>query len=239
MSLFLVEHKTTSDDISPGSPWWRRVISIDPQVTIYLNGLQASGLDCRGVVYDALRKPAHRPSSKGETAEHYERRVCDAIAKDPERYYQRSGPVRLHEERSESGFDVWQTAAQIRESKRLGMWPRNPDSCLQWNRACDYLPVCTGEAEIDDPFLYRRSELLHEELGLPPGDVSIIPGNHDLYTRGAMRSQRFMKYFGDFMTSDLPELGVDIPLGRFPFVRLRGPAAESRLLQCASSAGSG
>ena len=27
--------------------------------------------------------------------------------------------------------------------------------------------------------------LLHEELGLPPGDVSIIPGNHDLYTRGA------------------------------------------------------
>ncbi|MGO9707697.1 MAG: metallophosphoesterase family protein [Polyangiaceae bacterium] len=67
--------------------------------------------------------------------------------------------------------------------------------------------------------------LLREELGLSPRDVSIIPGNHDLYTRGSLRSQRFVKYFGEFMTSDLPELGVQIALGRFPFVRLRGPAA--------------
>ncbi len=67
--------------------------------------------------------------------------------------------------------------------------------------------------------------LLDEELGLHPRDVSIVPGNHDLYTRGAMRSKRFVKYFGEFMTSDLPELGVEIPLGRFPFVRLRGPVA--------------
>jgi 3',5'-cyclic AMP phosphodiesterase CpdA len=67
--------------------------------------------------------------------------------------------------------------------------------------------------------------LLHEELGLSPRDVSIVPGNHDLYTRGSLRSKRFVKYFGEFMTSDLPELGIQIPLGRFPFVRLRGPAA--------------
>jgi 3',5'-cyclic AMP phosphodiesterase CpdA len=68
-------------------------------------------------------------------------------------------------------------------------------------------------------------QLLREELGLSPRDVSIVPGNHDLYTRGSLRSKRFMSYFGEFMTSDLPELGVEIPLGRFPFVRLRGPAA--------------
>ena len=98
MSLFLYEHKTTSDDISPGSPWWRRVISIDPQVTIYLNGLQASGLDCRGVVYDALRKPAHRPSSKGETAEHYHPR-------SEEMYYfvAGAGRMRLGDEEDEIG----------------------------------------------------------------------------------------------------------------------------------------
>jgi 3',5'-cyclic AMP phosphodiesterase CpdA len=67
--------------------------------------------------------------------------------------------------------------------------------------------------------------LLEEELGLSPDDVSIVPGNHDLYTRGAATSKRFAKYFGEFMTSDLPELGVEIGPGRFPFVRLRGPAA--------------
>jgi 3',5'-cyclic AMP phosphodiesterase CpdA len=77
---------------------------------------------------------------------------------------------------------------------------------------------------LDEEFeaVYR---LLHEELGLSPKDVSVIPGNHDLYTRGSLRAKRFVKHFGEFMTSDLPELGADIALGRFPFVRLRGPAA--------------
>jgi 3',5'-cyclic AMP phosphodiesterase CpdA len=87
--------------------------------------------------------------------------------------------------------------------------------------------VITGDLTnlaLEQEFAAVRT-LLDEELGLSPADVSIVPGNHDLYTRGALRAKRFVKYFGEFMTSDLPELGVEIPLGRFPFVRLRGPAA--------------
>ncbi|CAN5921415.1 metallophosphoesterase [soil metagenome] len=67
--------------------------------------------------------------------------------------------------------------------------------------------------------------LLEQELGLRPDQISAVPGNHDLYTRGAMRDQRFTKYFHDYVASDLPELCADIPLGRFPFVKLRGPVA--------------
>jgi 3',5'-cyclic AMP phosphodiesterase CpdA len=67
--------------------------------------------------------------------------------------------------------------------------------------------------------------IIDDDLRLSPKDVSIIPGNHDLYTQGALTSQRFAKYFGEYMTSDLPELAVDVGPGRFPFVRLRGPAA--------------
>ena len=87
--------------------------------------------------------------------------------------------------------------------------------------------VITGDLTnlaLDEEFAAVRA-LLDAELGLPPGDVSVVPGNHDLYTRGALRTKRFAKYFGEYMTTDLPELGVEIPLGRFPFVRLRGPAA--------------
>ena len=87
--------------------------------------------------------------------------------------------------------------------------------------------VITGDLTnlaLDEEFAAVR-ELLDTELGLPPADVSIVPGNHDLYTRGALRAKRFVKYFREHMTTDLPELGVEIPLGRFPFVRLRGPAA--------------
>jgi 3',5'-cyclic AMP phosphodiesterase CpdA len=67
--------------------------------------------------------------------------------------------------------------------------------------------------------------LLEEELGLHPKDVSIVPGNHDLYTRGAHSSGRFGAYFAAYLESDLPELAVDMGIGRFPCVKLRGPAA--------------
>ncbi len=67
--------------------------------------------------------------------------------------------------------------------------------------------------------------LLEEELGLAAENISVVPGNHDLYTRGAMRAQRFSKFFAPFIGSDLPDLGAEIALGRFPYVKLRGPLA--------------
>jgi 3',5'-cyclic AMP phosphodiesterase CpdA len=67
--------------------------------------------------------------------------------------------------------------------------------------------------------------LLEEELGLDAKHVSIVPGNHDLYTRGALTTRRFVTFFGDYLESDLPEFGVDLGVGRFPVVKLRGPAA--------------
>jgi 3',5'-cyclic AMP phosphodiesterase CpdA len=74
------------------------------------------------------------------------------------------------------------------------------------------------EAEFE---LVRR--FLADELGLPPGQVSLIPGNHDTYTGGSHRSRRFARTFGAYLRSDLPDLTVAGEL--FPFVQLRGPAA--------------
>jgi 3',5'-cyclic AMP phosphodiesterase CpdA len=76
-----------------------------------------------------------------------------------------------------------------------------------------------------EPEFALAREVIEKDLGLPPADVTIVPGNHDLYTRGAESSRRFTTYFGDYMASDLPELTVDTPGGRFPVVKLRGPAA--------------
>ncbi len=68
-------------------------------------------------------------------------------------------------------------------------------------------------------------ELFEGELGLDPSRVTVAPGNHDLYTRGAMTSRRFGRYLGPWMESDLPELAVDASAGRFPVVKLRGSVA--------------
>ena len=63
-------------------------------------------------------------------------------------------------------------------------------------------------------------------LGFSPDQVSVIPGNHDVYTRGSERDQRFSQYFAKHITSDLAVNDAgNHRSGPFPFVRLRGDAA--------------
>lgn len=76
-----------------------------------------------------------------------------------------------------------------------------------------------------EPEFELARRVIEEDLGLDPHDVTVVPGNHDLYTRGAERSHRFASYFAKYLESDLPELGADVAGGRFPVVKLRGPAA--------------
>jgi len=76
-----------------------------------------------------------------------------------------------------------------------------------------------------EPEFEAARALLQDDLGLSADDVSVVPGNHDLYTRGSLSAKRFMRYFEPFVTSDLPELATDVGLGHFPFVRFRGPLA--------------
>jgi len=52
-----------------------------------------------------------------------------------------------------------------------------------------------------------------------PEHVTLVPGNHDAYVRGA--PQRFAETFGDYMRSDAPHANGSA----FPFLRRRGPLA--------------
>jgi 3',5'-cyclic AMP phosphodiesterase CpdA len=68
-------------------------------------------------------------------------------------------------------------------------------------------------------------DVIERELGLDASRVTIVPGNHDVYTRGAFRARRFERYFAPWLESDLPELRPSHPGTAFPVVKLRGPAA--------------
>lgn len=84
--------------------------------------------------------------------------------------------------------------------------------------------VITGDLTnlaLESEFALAKS-FLSETLGLPPEQVSVVPGNHDVYTRGAFLAERFKGALGPYMQSDLP--GLAGPRG-FPFVRLRGHTA--------------
>jgi 3',5'-cyclic AMP phosphodiesterase CpdA len=87
--------------------------------------------------------------------------------------------------------------------------------------------VITGD--VSNLALEREFELvlgfMRDDIGLSADRISVVPGNHDAYTQGAHRSQRFFRHFAPFMRSDLPALTSRGPSGAFPFVQLRGPVA--------------
>lgn len=159
LKTLVMEHKTSSEDIGAGSIYWRK-LTLDAQISNYMVGARSLGFEPEGVLYDVLRKTALRPyevnskRSVPETPQDFRDRVLDDIAKRPDYYYQRGIVVRLEDEERDAAFDTWQTADQIRISRNENRWPRNVDACSQYSRLCEYWPVCSGEASINDPLRF-------------------------------------------------------------------------------------
>ena len=207
MKVYLWETKTSSEDIGPGSTFWKRTI-LDPQLSLYIPALQTLGHDPHGCVYDVLRKLQLDPKkatpiekreytkkdgklykSQRETDEspqEYYERCLSSIAENPDRYYARGVVVRLEDEIREAAADTWNTASQMRDARRLNIYPRNPDSCVQWSRECDYLSVCAKMADINDPILFQH-EPAHVELDPGEGGLS---DDLSLLTQSSMRCYR-------------------------------------------------
>jgi hypothetical protein len=59
-AVFLVEHKSSNEDIRPGTEYWRR-LRLDTQISQYFVGARALGYEDVGCIYDVLGKPAQRP----------------------------------------------------------------------------------------------------------------------------------------------------------------------------------
>lgn len=95
--------------------------------------------------------------TRPETPAEFRQRLIDAIVSDPDRYYQRAEVARLSEDLADAARDRWQLAVILRDSIRTGVWPRNPDACLNYGSPCEYLEACSGRASLEDPFLFRRS----------------------------------------------------------------------------------
>jgi hypothetical protein len=204
----VVEHKTSGEDVSPGSDYWRR-LRMDGQVSTYFEGARILGYDVAGCVYNVLSKPRHDlaaipvldehgnkvvldaagervrtaqgkwrqtgDSTQGyilqtrpETLDEYRARVAGIVAEAPEKWFSRGEVVRLESEMAEHLLDTWQLAQQLRDEELAGRYPRNPDACMQPGRTCPYWTACSGEASLDDPQHFTRSEEVHPELAVQP-----------------------------------------------------------------------
>lgn len=230
MKCYLWETKTSSEDISKGSTFWKRT-TLDPQLSLYLPAIRKLGHDPRGAVYDVLRKCSQRPGtiplvdddgikivhdasgqrvrtkdgkkwrqtgdtdlgyalqSRPETHEEYGVRCLEAIAEDPAKYYARGVVVRLEADEREAAFDLWHTAGQMRDARRLKIYPRNPDSCMSWGSECEYLSVCSGMLDINDPLFFQYEADIHEELA-EDGVVASLTDDESLLTQSMIRAHR-------------------------------------------------
>jgi hypothetical protein len=181
--VLIVEHKTSAEDISPGSDYTKR-LRLDGQISVYYAGARSLGHDVAGCIYDILGKPSQKPlkatpvesrkytkdgrlyanqRDQDETPEEFRARLVEVISASPDEYFQRAEVVRLEAELEESGFELWQLAQQIREAELAQRFPRNPDSCVRYGRTCPYFDVCTGAASLEDGTRFKRREI-HPEL---------------------------------------------------------------------------
>ncbi len=183
--VLLVEHKTSAEDISLGSDYWRR-LWLDAQVSAYYDGARALGFEVDGCLYDVIRKPALRPQSAtppearkytkdgrlyanqretDESPEEFRGRLFDAVSDDLAGYYVRGEVVRLGDELASFRRDAWHSAQSVRDCALRAHYPRNPAACTRFNRTCEFLPVCSGQESLDSPS-FSRLDAPHPELSL-------------------------------------------------------------------------
>ncbi len=172
--LWLVEHKTTSDNIEPGSPYWKR-LRIDSQISAYALACLQEGLEVAGVIYDVIRKPEIEPkkvkpekdavlgsfvyfdtiiegeerdaylSTTRETPRMYRGRLYKDATTRSEWYFGRQFVYRTRSELLEYAKELWAFTQELTHARKLGTdQRRNDKSCFLWRRPCEYLEYCCG-----------------------------------------------------------------------------------------------
>lgn len=182
--VILVEHKTTSDDISDDSAHYFKKLTLDAQLSLYHVGGESLGYSFDKIIYDVAAKPGlsrklatpveNRKYTKDgklyanqrdadETLEEFQTRIRADIEERPARYFRRVETVRLEHEIIESMRDVWHDAKIMHESEIAGRAPRNPDACTMFG-TCEYFDVCAFGVDPTQSTMFKKSESIHSEL---------------------------------------------------------------------------
>lgn len=191
--VLIVDHKTSSEDVSPGGTFRAR-LTLNAQATHYLIGARSIGIEADGFMFDVLGKPwvdpleatpvdkrryvtdkatkqprlDARQRDRDETPAEYFARCCGAIAENPDRYFAQIEVVRSPSEIDRYVRDLLIDSTLMDTVREYGLVSMNEGSCFQYGgRPCGYHPVCSGTASIDDRWLYE-SKRPHEELDVKP-----------------------------------------------------------------------
>jgi hypothetical protein len=178
--LVVVEHKTTSSDMSPGS-WYYEKLTLNRQASAYLWAARENGFPVEHVEWDVIKKPSLRRTATAIEPEYYSRagkwgavgdlkpgtgipvesvaafakRVRDRMLAEPAAYFQRAPVVRMEDELESAIEDIEALGEQVITAWETSAWPQNPDSCRAYGQLCEYHPICSRAASPDDRKLYQ------------------------------------------------------------------------------------
>lgn len=151
----ILEHKSSSEDISVGSSYWRKVAMTNRQVSLYLIASKQKGWGETEVLFDVLGKPKLR-LKKGESEEAFEQRVLVDIAESPSKYYVRATLVRLEHEHAAHIRDLKGIVHLMQRAREMGPdVPRSTEACFKFGKPCEYYPVCGEGSDIMDDRLFE------------------------------------------------------------------------------------
>lgn len=91
-------------------------------------------------------------------------------------------------------------------------------------KAADHLVVTGDITNLALEHEYDDARMLLDDVAKSV-EVTVVPGNHDIYLPAVFHERRFAHHFRQFLRSDVPELARDLDAGPYPCVKLRGPAA--------------
>ena len=175
--LAIQEYKTTSDDITPESEYWKR-LRIDSQISGYIIAAREMGYPVETVLYDVTRKPKRTPykatpletrkytkdgvlyknqHESDESHQDYAQRIYEAVTGTDEKtgepnitkYFRREEIARIQSDLDEHQHDVWSMQKMIRAAQLTGRFPRNTSACKNWYGRCPYFDICTLGVEVD------------------------------------------------------------------------------------------
>lgn len=152
---WIVEYKTTS---RLDSSYYDRLY-LDSQITMYMYAMERLGYDVAGVIYRILRKPVLR-RGKNETVDQFAERLTADIAERKDFYFDERKLYRSRDDIKTFEKMLFKEATLATELYKSGCSFQHSTACSMYG-ACEYLPLCSGEAGAEALFEVRQP---NEEL---------------------------------------------------------------------------
>lgn len=170
--------------------------------------------------------------SRDETVQEFEARLREDVLTRPQFYFARKVIWRTDRELLEFAYELWDVADEIREARANDRHYRNSGACLQWNRPCEYLPICSGQDDINSDRWQQRP--LHTELPMVEGDGKDLLTNSRMGCFKQCRRKHYYRYELGLSRIDKEEskallFGTMFHLGLEAFWNYRAQRADSSI----------